>query len=57
MTDSDITRFAGESEETTAERKRCTEKLAVLDAGLRDLKRFEKHIAVDSGEHSYTSII
>jgi hypothetical protein len=50
MTEDDIVRLAGENEETMAERKRCIEKLAVLDAGLRYLKRFEKHRFLNSGE-------
>lgn len=50
MTKDDIFRLAGENEDTIAERKRCTEKLAVLDAGFRDLKLFEKHRSRSSGE-------
>jgi len=50
MTKDTIVRLAGESEDTIAERKRCTEKLAVLDSGLLDLKRFAKHTSLNLGE-------
>lgn len=50
MANDAIVRLAGENEDTIAERKICTEKLAVLDAGLWDLKRFEKHRSLSPGE-------
>lgn len=43
LTDNDVAHLAAEHGETTAERARCMEKLHVLQAGLQDLKRLDKH--------------
>lgn len=43
MKDEDVSRLAAESEETSAERSRYEEKLIVLESGLSDLQRLDKH--------------
>jgi hypothetical protein len=43
MTEDDINRLTTESEGCSTERMRCAERLAVLEAGLSDLKRLDKH--------------
>ncbi|OCK86956.1 interferon-induced GTP-binding protein Mx [Cenococcum geophilum 1.58] len=43
MAEEDINRLTMESEGYSTERKRCSERLAVLEAGLGDLKRLNKH--------------
>lgn len=46
MDDEAIHRLVAESEEAGAERSRNAEKLGILEAGLRDLRRLDKHRTV-----------
>lgn len=39
----DVTRLVGESDETAYTRRKLTEKLTTLQAGLKDIKRYERH--------------
>lgn len=43
LTDVDVHRIAGESNESAAERVRVMQKLQVLEAGMVELKRLKKH--------------
>ncbi len=43
LSDADVRRIAAESDEAVAERARLEEKLGTLEAGLRDLRRLDKH--------------
>jgi hypothetical protein len=49
MKEEGIASLTAESKETAAERTWCTEKLAILEAGLLSLKHFDKH-QLHSGE-------
>ncbi len=50
LEDSDIQSLAEESEEAVSDRARLRRKLEVLETGLRDLKRLDKHHALSQGE-------
>lgn len=43
LKEEEITRLAAESDAAAHERAQCTEHLAILEEGLRDLKRLDKH--------------
>jgi hypothetical protein len=43
LSDEEVKRIAGESNESAAERAQATEKLAVLENALADLKRLRMH--------------
>jgi hypothetical protein len=48
LDDEDVTRLAAESNGASSERARCSEKLGILETGLHDLKRLNKHRAITS---------
>jgi hypothetical protein len=50
LTEEEIIRLAADSEEIVAQRSRCAEKLAVLEAGLCDLKSLNKHRSIFPGK-------
>lgn len=52
LTEEEVTRLAAESNATTTERKRCSEKLAILQAGKTELRRLHNHRAINSGKIS-----
>jgi hypothetical protein len=49
MAKDDIDHLTMESEGCSTERTRCTERLAVLEEGLSDLKRLDKHQPITVG--------
>ena len=55
LTEDDTTRLAAESTDAAAERARCSEKLAILEAGLRDLRRLDKHRSITPGKSNSRS--
>jgi hypothetical protein len=57
MAEDDINRLTRESEGCSTERTRCAERLAVLEAGLTDLKRLDRHRLITVGKfHSPVSL-
>ena len=56
QTEDDITCLAAKSEETATERTCYADKLAVLEAGLRDFKRLDKHHSVTQGKSLSSSV-
>jgi len=54
MTAKEIASIAAESPAVDAERRQCAERLAVLEAGLRDLKILDKHRPSIGGKSSVT---
>lgn len=50
LKDEEVARVAGETAEAAAERDRCSEKLAILEDGRRDLIRLATCGALDEGE-------
>lgn len=55
LTEDDTARLAAESRETATERAWCSEKLAVLETGLRDLRRLDKHHSFTQGKSHFLS--
>ena len=52
LTEKEISSLATESEDAVIQRSHCTEKLAVLEAGLCELQALDKHRAVSHGTHN-----
>ena len=57
LEDDTIRGLAAETKDTSNERDRCSEKLAILEVGLRGLKRLDKHRAMSPGEAKYSYIL
>lgn len=43
MSDAEVSMLASETEDTTSKRERCMNRLAVLEAGMHDLKSLDRH--------------
>ncbi|RWQ94531.1 P-loop containing nucleoside triphosphate hydrolase protein [Paecilomyces variotii] len=55
LQNADVGRLAGESDESSAERSRLSEKLNALEQGLRSLKVLDKHQSKDISEDVYVN--
>lgn len=56
LDDEEIHRIVAESDETSVERSRYTEKLSVLEDGLHDLKRLDRHRSAAAGSKSFSIV-
>ena len=43
MSEEEVSQLASETEDTTIQRNKCMERLAVLQAGIHDLRSLDKH--------------
>lgn len=55
LDDEDVNRLAAESNGASSDRARCSEKLGILETGLQDLKRLNKHRAITSVKGTFFS--